>query len=75
MTTISAVATIQQQRNRLRKEMRKKRLQLTPEQQQQAEQNICVQALRLIEQQQAQTVALYLSFNGEVSTALLIEKL
>ncbi len=75
MTTISAVATIQQQRNRLRKEMRKKRLQLTPEQQQQAEQTICAQALQWIEQQQAQTVALYLSSNGEVSTALLIEKL
>lgn len=55
--------------------MRQQRSQLSQEQQQQAERRICRQALALIEQRGAQTIALYLACNGEISTALLIERL
>lgn len=73
MTTSSP--SIAEQRQALRQHMRLQRLQLSREQQQQAERRICQQALALIEQRKAQTIALYLAFNGEVSTALLIETL
>ncbi|TNH00777.1 5-formyltetrahydrofolate cyclo-ligase [Testudinibacter sp. TR-2022] len=66
---------ITQQRQQIRRQMRAKRQQLSAEQQQQAAENICRQALALIAQCNAETVALYLAFNGEISTALLIEKL
>lgn len=74
-TSVSHSAIISAQRQALRKYMRAKRLQLSPAEQQQAEQRICQQALALIEQHKAQTIALYLAFNGEISTALLIETL
>ncbi|KGQ69722.1 hypothetical protein OA57_10420 [Chelonobacter oris] len=71
---MSAIS-IRQQRQNLRRQMREKRLQLSPEQQRRAESAVCEQALRLIERHRAETIALYLAFNGEISTALLIEKL
>ncbi|SUB37380.1 putative 5-formyltetrahydrofolate cyclo-ligase-family protein [Pasteurella multocida] len=50
----------------------KRRQKLTALEQQQAEQSITQQALQLIAQKKANTVALYLSFDGEVSTQQLI---
>ncbi|WP_084256854.1 5-formyltetrahydrofolate cyclo-ligase [Pasteurella testudinis] len=68
-------SSVQAQRRQIRRRMQAQRQQLSIEQQQQAERRICEQALALIERRKAQTIALYLAFNGEVSTALLIEKL
>ncbi len=62
-------------KNQLRQQMRKTRKNLTALSQQQAEQKITQQALALIEQQKAQNIAVYLSFDGEISTQLLINKL
>lgn len=68
-------ASVYKQRQILRREMRLRRANLTEEQQQQAEQHICQQALALIAQCHAQTIALYLAFDGEISTSLLIKTL
>ncbi|MCK3657844.1 5-formyltetrahydrofolate cyclo-ligase [Pasteurellaceae bacterium Pebbles2] len=62
-------------RKTLRQQIRQTRQNLTALQQQQAAQSLTQQALALIEQRQAQHIALYLSFDGEISTQLLIEKL
>lgn len=62
-------------RQQLRQSIREKRKNLTALQQKQAELSITQQALDLVEKHQAQHIALYLSFDGEVSTHLLIEKL
>lgn len=67
--------TIQQQRQQLRQQIRKKRAELTALQQQQAEHNITQKALNVIAQRQAQNIALYLSFDGEISTHALINAL
>lgn len=77
MTTLNHTLSqdVQQQRQALRKEMRLKRNQLSAQQQQFAAQQITQQALQLIEQHNAQTIALYLAFDGEISTAPLIERL
>lgn len=66
---------IQQQRQQIRRQIRKTRANLTALQQQQAEQAITVQALDLIEDRQAKNIALYLSFDGEISTQSLIKAL
>ncbi|WP_439328061.1 5-formyltetrahydrofolate cyclo-ligase [Lonepinella sp. BR2357] len=66
---------IAQLRQDLRQHMRKTRKNLTALEQAQAEQRITAQAVTLIEQRQAQNIALYLSFDGEISTQLLIETL
>ena len=57
---------IQQQRQQIRSQIRKTRANLTVFQQQLAEQSITQQALALIEQRQAQNIALYFSFDGEI---------
>lgn len=74
MNTLSQL-TPSQQRQQLRRQIRKIRQKMTALEQAQAEQRITEQALQLIEQRQAQHIALYLSFDGEVSTALLIQTL
>ena len=60
-------------RNQLRQQIRKTRANLTALQQQQAEDSITQQALALIEERNAQHIALYISFDGEISTDKLIK--
>ena len=60
-------------RNQLRQQIRKTRANLTALQQQQAEDSITQQALALIEERNAQHIALYVSFDGEISTNKLIK--
>lgn len=62
-------------RHQIRRQIRKTRQNLTALEQQQAEISVTQQALHFIEQRQAQHIALYLSFDGEISTRLLIETL
>ena len=62
-------------RNQLRQQIRKTRANLTALQQQQAEDSITHQALALIEARNAQHIALYVSFDGEISTEKLIKTL
>lgn len=62
-------------RNQLRQQIRKTRANLTALQQQQSEDSITQQALALIEAQNAQHIALYVSFDGEISTEKLIKTL
>ena len=66
-------STQQTLRNQLRQQIRKIRANLTALQQQQAEDSITQQALALIEERNAQHIALYLSFDGEISTDKLIK--
>ncbi|OOF70387.1 5-formyltetrahydrofolate cyclo-ligase [Rodentibacter caecimuris] len=66
---------IKAQRHQLRNQIRKTRLNLTAFQQQKAENAITEQALQLIYQEQAQNIALYVSFDGEISTKKLIHSL
>lgn len=68
-------STQQTFRNQLRQQIRKTRANLTALQQQQAEDSITQQALALIEAQNAQHIALYVSFDGEISTEKLIKTL
>ena len=68
-------STPQTLRNQLRQQIRKTRANLTALQQQQAEDSITQQALALIEAQNAQHIALYVSFDGEISTDKLIKTL
>lgn len=62
-------------RNQLRQQIRKTRANLTALQQQQAEDSITQQALAFIEERNAQHIALYVSFDGEISTEKLIKTL
>ena len=62
-------------RQHLRQQIRKTRQKLTALEQQQAAFSIQQQALQLIEQRQAKNIALYLPFDGEISTQPLIESL
>ena len=62
-------------RQQIRQRIRSARRQLSAEQQQQAAQSITQQALTLIEQRQAENIALYLSFDGEIDTRPLIQAL
>lgn len=64
-----------QTRNQIRHQMREVRHRLTTLEQQQAERCITEKALNLVEQHGCQTVALYLSFDSEISTESLIKKL
>lgn len=64
-----------QKRQQIRSEIRKIRANLTALQQQQAEQSVTQQALNLIDQRQAKNIALYFSFDGEISTKTLIQSL
>ena len=64
-----------QKRQQIRAEIRKIRANLTALQQQQAAQSVTQQALNLIEQRQAKNIALYFSFDGEISTKALIQSL
>ena len=66
-------STPQTLRNQLRQQIRKTRANLTALQQQQAENSITQQALALIEERNAQHIALYVSFDGEISTDKLIQ--
>ena len=68
-------STQQTLRNQLRQQIRKTRANLTALQQQQAENFITQQALALIEARNAQHIALYVSFDGEISTDKLIKTL
>ena len=68
-------STPQTLRNQLRQQIRKTRANLTALQQQQAENSITQQALALIEERNAQHIALYVSFDGEISTEKLIKTL
>ena len=68
-------STQQTLRNQLRQQIRKTRANLTAFQQQQAEDSITQQALALIEERNAQHIALYVSFDGEISTDKLIKTL
>jgi len=65
----------QTRRNQLRQQIRKTRANLTALQQQQAEDSITQQALAFIEERNAQHIALYVSFDGEISTEKLIKTL
>ncbi len=67
------VPTQQTLRNQLRQQIRKTRANLTALQQQQAEESITEQALAFIEERNAQHIALYVSFDGEISTDKLIK--
>ncbi|MFZ7128780.1 5-formyltetrahydrofolate cyclo-ligase [Avibacterium avium] len=66
---------ISQQRQAIRQYIRRLRQNLTPQQQCLAEHSITKQAIELIEKMQAKRVALYFSFDGEISTQQLIEQL
>ena len=68
-------STQQALRNQLRQQIRKTRANLTALQQQQAENSITQQAFALIEERNAQHIALYVSFDGEISTDKLIKTL
>ena len=68
-------STQQTLRNQLRQQIRKTRANLTALQQQQAEDSITQQALAFIEERNAQHIALYVSFDGEISTDKLIKNL
>ena len=68
-------STQQTLRNQLRQQIRKTRANLTAFQQQQAEDSITQQGLALIEERNAQHIALYVSFDGEISTEKLIKTL
>lgn len=62
-------------RHSLRRAMRQKRLALTPPQQQQAATALIAPAMALIQHYQAQRIACYLPFNGEISPLPLMETL
>lgn len=66
---------ISQQRKAIRQHIRQVRQNLSPQQQFEAEKNITQQALHFIMQKKARRIGLYLSFDGEISTKQLIEKL
>ena len=68
-------STQQALRTQLRQQIRKTRANLTALQQQQAENSITQQALAFIEERNAQHIALYVSFDGEISTDKLIKTL
>ena len=68
-------STQQTLRNQLRQQIRKTRANLTALQQRQAEESITHQAIVLIEERNAQHIALYISFDGEISTEKLIKTL
>lgn len=64
-----------QQRDEIRKAIRQKRRLLTLAEQQQAADKLCKQVLTHPKIEQAQTIALFLSFDGEIDTSPLISQL
>ena len=66
-------STQQTLRHQLRQQIRQTRANLTALQQRRAEDSITQQALALIEERNAQHIALYISFDGEISTEKLIK--
>ncbi len=64
-----------QQRDEIRKAIRQKRRLLTLDEQQQAAEQLCEQVLSHPKIKQAQTIALFLSFDGEIDTSPLITQL
>lgn len=64
-----------QQRDEIRKAIRQKRRLLTLDEQQQAAKQLCEQVLSHPKIKQAQTIALFLSFDGEIDTSPLISQL
>ncbi|QKJ48815.1 5-formyltetrahydrofolate cyclo-ligase [Proteus vulgaris] len=68
-------ASLFQQRDEIRKSIRQKRRLLTQEQQQHAALKLCEQVLTHPKIKQAQTIALFLSFDGEIDTSPLISQL
>lgn len=64
-----------QQRDEIRKSIRQKRRLLTQEQQQDAALKLCEQLLHHPKIISAQTIALFLSFDGEINTSPLISRL
>ena len=62
-------------RQQLRRQIRQRRNALSHAEQQQAEQIVCQKALELINARQATNIALYLNFDGEISTKALIHAL
>lgn len=62
-------------RQKIRRQVRQLRQKLTTFEQKQAEIIVTQKALQFIDQKQAQNIALYLAFDGEISTQLLIEHL
>lgn len=64
-----------QKRQQIRAEIRKIRANLTALQQEKTAQSVTEQALNLIDQRQAKNIALYFSFDGEISTKALIQSL
>lgn len=71
----NSLTSLSKQRQQLRKIMRKKRLSFSEQQQLSASQKIIQPALNLIEQHQAEHIAFYLPFNGEISPLVLLEQL
>lgn len=63
------------QRDEIRKAIRQKRRLLTLAEQQQAADKLCKQVLTHPKIEQAQTIALFLSFDGEIDTSPLISQL
>lgn len=68
-------ASLFQQRDEIRKAIRQKRRLLTLDEQQQAAEQLCEQVLSHPKIKQAQTIALFLSFDGEIDTSPLITQL
>ncbi|WP_109399783.1 5-formyltetrahydrofolate cyclo-ligase [Proteus sp. TJ1640] len=64
-----------QQRDEIRKTIRQKRRSLTSDKQQQAADKLCEQVLTHSKIKPAQTIALFLSFDGEIDTSPLISQL
>ncbi|WP_368868792.1 5-formyltetrahydrofolate cyclo-ligase [Proteus penneri] len=64
-----------QQRDEIRKTIRQKRRLLTLDEQQQAADKLCEQVLTHPKIKPAQTIALFLSFDGEIDTSPLISQL
>ncbi|MCT8249615.1 5-formyltetrahydrofolate cyclo-ligase [Proteus faecis] len=64
-----------QQRDEIRKTIRQKRRLLTLDEQQQAAEQLCKQVLSHPKIKHAQTIALFLSFDGEIDTSPLISQL
>lgn len=75
LSPANSVHQISQSRQQIRQLIRQRRQQLSHQQQHQASLQVCQQALQLIQQRKAQHIALYIAFDGELSTQPLIEQL
>lgn len=72
VNALSDTLTLQDQRQALRRELRRRRRTLSPREQQRAAHALCQQLRRLPEVQRAQRVALYLPNDGEIDATPLI---